>query len=77
MNVESGYAEVNGTRLYYEIAGEEEPIVLIHGNGGDCRHWDNQFIPFSQNHRVLRYDIRGFGKSSNPTEGKQYSHHDD
>jgi len=75
--MDSGYAEVNGTRLYYELAGQGEPIVLIHGNGGDRRHWDEQFKPFSMSHRVLRYDVRGFGKSSMPEEGLPYSHHDD
>lgn len=76
-SVESGYAEVNGTKLYYEVAGESDPIVLLHGNGGDCRHWDDQFEPFSLCHRVLRYDVRGFGRSSMPKEGVPYSHHDD
>ncbi len=74
---ETGYAEINGTRLYYEVLGEGEPIVLIHGNGGDCRHWDDQFEPLSHSYRVLRYDVRGFGKSSMPEEGVPYSHHDD
>jgi 3-oxoadipate enol-lactonase len=76
-SAESGYAEVNGARLYYEVTGESDPIVLLHGNGGDCRHWDNQFEAFSQSHRVLRYDIRGFGRSSMPEEGIPYCHHDD
>jgi len=74
---ETGYAEVNDTRLYYEVLGEGEPIVLIHGNGGDCRIWDDQFEPLSHSYRVLRYDVRGFGKSSMPEEGVPYSHHDD
>ena len=34
-NVKTGYAEVNGTKLYYEVAGKGEPIVFIHGNFGD------------------------------------------
>jgi len=74
---ETGYAEVNGTRLYYEVLGEGEPIVLIHGNAGDCRIWDDQFEPLSHSYKVLRYDVRGFGKSSMPEEGVPYSHHDD
>jgi len=77
MIVETGYAEVNGTKLFYEIAGEGDPIVLIHGNGGDRRHWDDQFEVFAKNHKVIRYDVRGFGKSSMPTEEERYSHHDD
>ena len=76
-SIETGYAGVNGTRFYYEVLGEGEPIVLIHGNGGDCRHWDGQFEPLSHSYRVLRYDVRGYGKSSMPEEGVPYSHHDD
>jgi pimeloyl-ACP methyl ester carboxylesterase len=70
-------AEVNGTRLYYEIAGSGDPIVLIHGNGGDRRHWDDQFEVFAKNYKVIRYDVRGFGKSALPVLGERYSHHDD
>ena len=77
MKVSSGYADVNGTRLYYEHAGEGDPVVLIHGNWGDCRHWDDQFSALAESCTVLRYDCRGFGKSSMPVEGKPYSHQDD
>jgi 3-oxoadipate enol-lactonase len=77
MQVKTGFAELDGTRLYYELAGSGDPIVLIHGNAGDCRHWDEQFGILSRNHQVIRYDVRGFGKSSLPVEGQGYSHHDD
>jgi pimeloyl-ACP methyl ester carboxylesterase len=77
MNVDSGYAEVNGTKLYYELAGEGEPIVLIHGNGVDTREWDEQFTIFAEHHKVLRYDARIYGKSDKPVEGVPYSHHED
>ncbi len=74
---ESGDAAVNGTRLYYEMAGAGTPVLLIHGNVGDCRHWDGQFLAFARDHRVIRYDVRGFGKSALPVEGQPYSHHQD
>jgi hypothetical protein len=61
--IETGFAEVNGTRLYYEVAGTGDPIVLIHGNFGDRRYYDGQFEALARLHRVLRYDIRGYGKS--------------
>ena len=77
IQTETGFAEVNGTKLYYEIAGEGDPIVFIHGNGGDRRHWDDQFEVFAKSHKVIRYDVRGFGKSSTPVEGERYSFHDD
>lgn len=63
---ETGFAEVNGTQLYYEILGQGHPLVLIHGGYMDRRMWDDQFHTFSQYYRVIRYDVRGFGKSQLP-----------
>jgi len=63
MDVTSGTAAVNGTQLYYEIAGEGHPLVLIHGFALDCRMWDAQFAFFSRSYRVIRYDLREFGRS--------------
>ena len=77
MNVERGIAEVNGTRLNYELAGEGPPVVFVHGFTLDMRMWDDQIVPFVASHRVLRYDLRGFGTSSNPEVGEPYSHADD
>lgn len=64
--VRTGFAEVNGTKLYYEVAGEEHggyPVVMIHGGLVDRRLWDDQFEVFAQRHPVIRYDMRGFGDS--------------
>ncbi len=69
--VVTGYAEVNGGRIYYEVAGAGSTVVLIHGFSLDTRMWDAQFEVFAQSHRVIRYDVRGFGKSSLPD--KPYS----
>ncbi len=71
---ETGYADVNGTKLYYEIAGKGEPLVLIHGWSFDSRCWESQFKTFSEKYRVLRYDLRGFGRSDLPEVGEKYSH---
>ncbi|HSL69074.1 MAG TPA: alpha/beta hydrolase [Longimicrobiales bacterium] len=76
-DVQQGIAEVNGTKLYYEIAGAGAPVALIHGNFGDRRHWDAQFETFARTFRVMRYDVRGFGKSAVPVEGQRYAHHED
>ena len=50
--IEIGFAEVNGTRLYYEVAGTGDPIVLLHGNFGDRRYFDDQFEALARLHRV-------------------------
>jgi len=75
METERGVAGVNGARLWYEIAGDGPPLVLVHGFSLDHRMWDDQFAAFAAHHRVLRYDLRGFGASSIP-DGP-YRHEDD
>ena len=71
-----GFAAVNGTRLWYEVSGSGPPLVLIHGHGLDARMWDDQFAPFAEENRVLRYDLRGFGKSALVGE-LPYTHEED
>lgn len=64
----TGFMEVDRARLYYEVAGEGHPLVLIHGFFFDRRMWDDQFMAFARGYRVIRYDVRGFGKSKLPEE---------
>jgi len=71
--MQTGTATVNDTQLYYEEIGAGPAVVLIHGFTLDTRMWDDQFLPLAVNHRVVRYDLRGFGKSTLPT-GERYSH---
>jgi pimeloyl-ACP methyl ester carboxylesterase len=72
----SGFADINRTQLYYEVAGSGTPLVLIHGFSLDHRMWDDQFQEFSKRFQVIRYDLRGFGRSSLPTSDP-YDHIDD
>jgi pimeloyl-ACP methyl ester carboxylesterase len=60
----NGVALVNGTKLYYEMAGRGATVVLIHGGLVDRRMWDDQFWVLARHYRVIRYDLRGFGKSA-------------
>ncbi len=62
----SGTVMVDGGSLYYEIKGEGRPVVLIHGGNLDSRMWDGQFEKYSRSYKVIRYDVRGYGKSSLP-----------
>lgn len=62
-SVESGFLDVNGTRFYYEVTGKGEPLLLIHGFNLDTRLWDDQVGDFSQTYKVIRFDIRGFGRT--------------
>lgn len=72
MNNKSGLANVNGTQLYYEMAGIGETFVMVHAGVADSRQWDSEFHYFAQQYRVIRYDMRGYGKSE-PVDG-EFSH---
>jgi alpha-beta hydrolase superfamily lysophospholipase len=61
--VTTGFAEVENGKLYYEIAGDGPAVVLIHGGQLDCRMWDEQFALLAPHYRMIRFDVRGFGKS--------------
>ena len=65
----------DGGCLQYAIAGDGAPVLFIHGFGLDARMWDPQWAVFAKRHRVIRYDMRGYGGSSVP-EGP-YSHTED
>lgn len=71
----TGIVAVNGTTLYYEIQGKGHPLVLLEGGQLDHRMWDDQFSEFSQNYQVIRYDVRGFGRSGE--WGASYQAHED
>src|SRR5579859_7484613 len=65
-SITTGYAEVNGARLYYEIQGAGAPLVLVHAGIADRHMWDAQMPAFAAHYRVMRYDARGFGYSRQP-----------
>lgn len=73
--VDSGYVAIDGGRLYYESAGSGAPVILIHGGNLDRRMWDDQFALFQKQFRVIRYDARGYGRSS-PADDP-FAAHDD
>src|SRR5215469_4143499 len=59
--------------LYYEDHGSGDPVVLIHGYPLSGSSWEKQLpVLLSAGHRVITYDRRGFGRSSQPTAGYNY-----
>jgi pimeloyl-ACP methyl ester carboxylesterase len=74
--IKSGFAEINGARLYYEMTGEGTPLVFIHGFTCDHRNWNPQVEYFSRDFKVITYDARGHGKSSVP-DTVPYTHAED
>jgi pimeloyl-ACP methyl ester carboxylesterase len=60
-------------RLHYEDHGAGKPVVLIHGWPLSLRSWENQIPALVEaGHRVVAYDRRGFGESSQPWDGYDY-----
>ena len=70
--VKSGLAAINNAHIYYETAGEGPPLVMIHAGVADSRQWNNEFAHFADRFRVIRYDLRGYGRSE-PVVG-EFSH---
>ncbi len=73
---DSGFIDVDGANIHYEITGSGPTLVLIHGFALDSRLWDSQIEAFSKKNQILRYDLRGFGKSDLPGS-EPYSHSED
>lgn len=64
-NVELGYLKVGeNDSIYYEAVGSGTTLIFVHDGILSHKVWDNQFLFFSKNHRVVRYDRRGYGLSS-------------
>ena len=62
---------VPGGAVAYEEAGRGSPIVLLHEGIADHRMWDREFSSLSKANRVIRYDLRGYGRS--PPATSEYS----
>src|SRR5688572_1198413 len=76
LETETGTLQTEGGPLYYEVAGSGPAVVLIHAWIADNTMWDEQWEEFAREHRVVRYDARGFGKS--PVEKEHpFSHRQD
>jgi len=71
----SGMAPVNGAGIYYEVEGAGEPLLLLHAGVADSRMWEKQVPAFAVRYRVIRCDLRGFGRSEVPPG--TFAYHDD
>ena len=71
----SQWIDVSHARLYTERAGMGDTITMLHGFLVDRRQWDHAFAALAGTHHVLRYDARGFGRST--IEPGSYAHHAD
>jgi pimeloyl-ACP methyl ester carboxylesterase len=54
---------VDGGALHYEVAGQGDPLVLLHAGIAGAGMWDEQWAPLSQHYQLIRYDRPGFGNA--------------
>jgi non-heme chloroperoxidase len=72
-HVTVGKENSGNIELYYEDHGKGQPVILIHGYPLSGASWEKQTAALlNAGHRVITYDRRGFGKSSQPTTGYNY-----
>jgi pimeloyl-ACP methyl ester carboxylesterase len=60
---------IDDIEMYYEIRGEGEPLVLLHGGGGVSANWELIFKTPPKGYQLVVPDLRGHGRSTNPTPG--------
>jgi 3-oxoadipate enol-lactonase len=75
METRNGFVTVEGGQLYYETTGQGKAILFIHAGVADHTMWDTQIAYFSPNYQVIRYDTRGFGRTT--SENTAFSNRDD
>ena len=66
---QSKFAEINGVKLHYLVAGKGDPVVLLHGFAETSHMWRPLIAKLSDKHTVIAPDLRGFGQSSAPEGG--------
>lgn len=59
---------INGTQLHVTVEGSGRPVVLLHGGFMDSTMWDAQSAVLAKKFKVIRFDLRGFGRSPKPKE---------
>jgi len=68
------FADNNGVRIHYEVEGDGQPLVLIHGFLADLEYWRllGYIEALKSSYRVISIDMRGHGQSDKPHEPKAY-----
>jgi len=66
------YAEFRGIKMYYEVYGKGEPLLIIHGNGGSIKNFVYQIPYFAKNYRVILADSRAQGKTIDGADSLSY-----
>jgi pimeloyl-ACP methyl ester carboxylesterase len=68
-------AGIHGAQVYYEVSGAGHPLLLLHAGIADSRMWDEQFHVFAKHFQVIRYDLRGYGRTI--VQPGRFAYHED
>ena len=66
---QSKFAEANGIRIHYLVAGKGDPIVLLHGFAETSHMWLPLIKELAKTHTVIAPDLRGYGSTAAPADG--------
>ena len=66
------YCNTRGVKLYYEVYGQGEPLLLAHGNGGSMENFKGIIPFFAQYYKVIAVDTRAHGKSVDPADSLSF-----
>src|ERR1700688_1794965 len=61
---QSGFAPVNGIRIWYAEFGQGTPVILLHGGLANANYWGNQVPAIARHYKVIVMDSRGHGRST-------------
>jgi pimeloyl-ACP methyl ester carboxylesterase len=70
---QSGYAQVNGVRIWYAVFGHGQPVILLHGGLANSNYWGHLVPALSNEFQVIVIDSRGHGRSTRNVEPLGYS----
>lgn len=70
--VRSGYALINGAKIWYATYGHGQPVILLHGGLGNSNYWGNQIPVLAKKYSVIVMDTRGHGRSTQNDQAYSY-----
>jgi pimeloyl-ACP methyl ester carboxylesterase len=66
--IKSGYAPVNGVKIWYSVFGRGKPVMLLHGGLANSNYWGHLVPALSSRYQVIVMDSRGHGRSTRSSE---------
>jgi pimeloyl-ACP methyl ester carboxylesterase len=69
---QGAYVAANGLRMYYEVSGAGDPLILLHAGAETSASWAEDVLIFAQQFRVYALDSRGHGRTANPARELSY-----